>query len=254
MDDILVFQHEPEEGMGTFTHVLEEQNVRFRYIRLFRDDIPTESWDEVKALVILGGSMGVQDEEKYPFLKWEKTIIRTAIKNNVPLLGICLGAQLIASAAGAQVYQGNFKEIGWYPISMTIEGEMDPLLGHIPNKAIVFQWHGDSFDLPKGAQRLASSMYYDNQAFRMGRNVYGLQFHLEITPTMVERWLDEQSKELAQIPYISPDKILADTRSYSVDLKHYGERFFSGFISRFSVAKGRREEGSQAKPLKWNEA
>lgn len=241
MSDVLVFQHEAEEGLGTFAHVLEEQNVRFRYIRLFRDDIPTESWDEVKALVILGGSMGVQDEEKYPFLKWEKTIIRTAIKNNIPLLGICLGAQLIACAAGAQVYQGNFKEIGWYPISMTIEGEMDPLLGHIPNKAIVFQWHGDSFDLPKGAQRLASSIYYDNQAFRMGRNVYGLQFHLEITPTMVERWLDEQSKELAQIPYISPDKIRADTNTYSPTLKDYGKRFFSEFIRRVSVPKRRKE-------------
>ena len=254
MEDILVFQHEPEEGLGTFAHILEEQKAGFRYIRLFRDEIPTESWDEVRALIILGGSMGIHEEEEYPFLKWEKSIIRTAIKNGIPLLGICLGAQLIAAAAGADVYQGNFKEIGWYPISITLEGEMDPLLGHIPNKALVFHWHGDSFDLPRGAQRLASSTYYQNQAFRLGKNVYGLQFHLEVTPTMVERWLDEHGKELAQIPYISPDKIRADTRSYSVDLKHYGERFFSGFIRRFSVSKGRQEEGSHAKSLKWNEA
>ena len=254
MDDVLVFQHEAEEGLGTFAHILEEQKVGFRYIHLFRDEMPTESWDEVRALIILGGSMGVYEEEKYPFLKWEKTIIRAAIKNNIPLLGICLGAQLIASAAGAQVYQGNFQEIGWYPISMTLEGEMDPLLGHIPNQAIVFHWHGDSFNLPKGAQRLASSIYYDNQAFCMGRNVYGLQFHLEVTPAMIDLWIDQHSKELARFPYISPDKIRADTRSYSQDLKHYGERFFSGFVRRFSVSKGRREEGSQIKPLKWNEA
>lgn len=250
MEDVLVFQHEPEEGLGTFAHILEEQKVGFHYIYLFRDEIPTESWDEVRALIVLGGSMGVYEEEKYPFLKWEKSIIRTAVKNGIPLLGICLGAQLIASATGAQVYQGNFQEIGWYPISMTLEGEMDPLLGHVPNQAIVFQWHGDSFDLPKGAHRLASSVYYPNQAFRMGKNVYGLQFHLEITPSVVERWLDEQSKELARIPYISPDKIRADTRSYSLDLKRYGERFFSRFVRRFSDFKGRREEGSQAKSPK----
>lgn len=241
MGDILVFQHEPEEGLGTFAHILERQNIGCRHIRLFRDEVPNDNWDEIRALVILGGPMGAYEEEKYPFLKWEKTIIRTAIKNGIPLLGVCLGAQLIASAAGAGVHQGNFKEVGWYPISMTLEGEMDPLLGHIPNKAIVFHWHGDSFDLPRGAHRLASSSYYLNQAFRLGRNVYGLQFHLEITPSMVERWLDEQWKELAQVPYISPDKIRADTGSYSPTLKHYGERFFSEFIRRVSVPKRRRE-------------
>ncbi len=247
MDDVLVFQHEAEEGLGTFADVLERQSIGCRHIRLFRDEIPTESWDEVKALIILGGSMGVHEEEKYPFLKWEKTIIRTAIKNGIPLLGICLGAQLIAAAAAAEVYQGNFQEIGWYPISMTLEGEMDPLLGHIPNKAIVFHWHGDSFNLPKGAQRLASSIYYDNQAFCMGRNVYGLQFHLEVTPAMIDLWIDQHSKELARFPYISPDKIRADTITYSPALKYYGERFFSEFIRRVSASKGRRDEGQQAK-------
>ena len=246
MEDILVFQHEPEEGLGSFARILEQRNMGFRYIRPFSDEMPAESWEEVKALIILGGPMGVYEEEKYPFLKWEKTIIRSAIKNSIPLLGICLGAQLIASAVGAEVHPGNFKEIGWYPVTMTLEGEMDPLLGHIPNKALVFQWHGDSFDLPKGAQRLASSTYYDNQAFRLGRNVYGLQFHLEVTPNMVERWLDEQWRELAQIPYISPDKIRVDTRSYSQSSKYYGERFFQEFIRRACLPRMRREERRQA--------
>ncbi|MBI2985924.1 MAG: gamma-glutamyl-gamma-aminobutyrate hydrolase family protein [Deltaproteobacteria bacterium] len=247
MDDILVFQHEPAEELGSFAHLLDEQGIGYSHIRLFGDEIPTESWDEVRALIVLGGSMGVHEEEKYPFLKWEKTIIRAAIKNGLPLLGICLGAQLIASAVGAEVYQGNFKEIGWYPISMTLEGEMDSLLGHLPDKAIVFQWHGDSFDLPKGAHRLASSLYYDNQAFRIGRSIYGLQFHLEVTPAMIDRWIDQSWKELAQIPYISPDKIRADTLVYSQTLKYYGERFFSEFIRRLSIPKRRREDGQQVK-------
>jgi len=130
---------------------------------------------------------------------------------------------------------------------MTLEGEMDSLLGHLPDKASVFQWHGDSFDLPKGAQRLASSIYYDNQAFRMGRNVYGLQFHLEVTPAMIDLWINQHSKELARLPYIAPDKMRADTTTYSPALKYYGERFFSEFIRRVSALKGRREEGQEAK-------
>lgn len=247
MEDILVFQHDPQEDLGIFAHVLGRHQLSLRYIRFFQDEMPPEDWEDVRALVILGGPMGAQEENQYPFLKWEKTIVRTALKQGIPILGICLGAQLIAAATGGEVYQGNFKEIGWYPISITIEGQMDSLLGYLPEKPTVFQWHGDGFDLPKGAQRLASSVYYDNQAFRIGRNVYGLQFHLEATPTMIERWMDHHWKELAQIPYISPDKIRADTRSYSETLKYYGERFFSEFIRRVIAPKQRREEGQQVK-------
>ncbi|MEK7229759.1 MAG: GMP synthase [Candidatus Binatota bacterium] len=247
IQDFLIFQHAPEEGVGSFAQVFERERVSYHCVRLFEGELPDENWDEIAAVVILGGPMSVDEEERHPFLKWEKTILRTALKQEVALLGICLGAQLIAAAGGAQVYHGNFKEIGWYPISMTLEGEMDSLLGHLPDKASVFQWHGDSFDLPKGAQRLASSIYYDNQAFRMGRNVYGLQFHLEVTPAMIDLWIDQHSKELARLAYISPDKMRADTATYSPTLKYYGERFFSEFIRRVSASKGRREEGQEAK-------
>lgn len=247
MDEILVFQHDPLEDLGSFAQVLEKHHQPFRYLRIFEGEMPTQDWDAIKALVILGGPMSVHEEERYPFLKWEKTIVRTAFKQGIPILGICLGAQLIAAATGGEVHQGNFKEIGWYPIGITTEGQMDSLLGYLPEKPTVFQWHGDGFNLPKEARRLASSVYYDNQAFRIGRNVYGLQFHLEVTPAMIERWLDRYWKEVAQTPYISPDKIRADSRSYSQTLKYYGERFFSEFLRRVSSPKGWREEGPQAK-------
>jgi len=247
MDDILVFQHDPSEDLGNFAQVLERHHLSFRYFRLFQGEVPTEDWEAIKALVFLGGPMGVHEEERHPFLKWEKTIIRTAIKQGIPILGICLGARLIAAAAGAEVYRGNFKEIGWYPISVTPEGQMDSLLGYLPEKPTVFQWHGDSFNLPPGAQRLASSIYYHNQAFRIGKKVYGLQFHLEVTPAMIERWMDQNWKELAQAPYISPDKIRADTASYCKTLKYYGERFFSEFVRRISSPRAQREERQQAK-------
>ena len=166
-----------------------------------------------------------------------------AIDEAVPILGVCLGAQLIANTLGTVVYHGRVKEIGWSPVSITPHGQLDSLLGYLPETATVFQWHGDGFDLPAGAIRLASSVNYENQAFRLGRNIYGLQFHLEVTPRMVARWVDERSKDLAQAPYILPDKILADTQSYAPALKYYGERFLSEFIRR--VARSKKVNGSQ---------
>jgi GMP synthase-like glutamine amidotransferase len=183
--------------------------------------------------------MGVSDEDDYPFLRWEKRIIRAAIDEAVPMLGVCLGAQLIAATLGASVFHGPVKEIGWSPISITPHGQVDSLLGYLPESATVFQWHGDGFELPNGAIHLASSVHYKNQAFRVGRSIYGLQFHLEVTPSMIERWIDERSKDIALAPYVQPDKILADTQNYAATLKYYGERFLSEFVRR--VARTRRQ-------------
>jgi GMP synthase-like glutamine amidotransferase len=232
MENVLVFQHEPDYGPGLFAEVLEQSKAKFRTVHLFHDEVPTEDWSEIKALVILGGSFNINDEERYPFLRWEKTIIRTALKAGIPLWGISLGAELIAAAAGAEVYQGNIKEIGWLPVSITVEGQVDSIVGYLPERPMVFQWHTSGFELPKGATKLAYSSHYDTQAFRIGKNAYGLQFHLEVTPAIVERWLDDRSKELAQIPYVSPDKIRVDTRTYAKTLKNYGEKLFSHFIRR----------------------
>lgn len=247
MEDILVFQHDPAEELGIFVPVLEEHHLNFAAVRLFEGEIPAEDWENVKALIILGGPMSVRDEERYPFLKWEKAIIRAAVKEQLPILGICLGAQLIAAATGAEVYSGNVQEIGWYPIAMTPEGQMDSIFGYLPEKPTVFQWHSDGFDLPKGAQRLASSLHYDNQAFRIGKNVYGLQFHLEATPKMIEQWMERHWKELAQSPYVSPEKIRADTRSYAQESRYCGERFLGEFVRRLLVSKEQREERHPAK-------
>lgn len=245
--EVLVFQHDPLEDVGFFAEVFEKQNAKFRSIRLFHGEMPNEEWNRDQALLILGGPMSAHEEDHYPFLRWEKRIIRAAIEDQVPVLGICLGAQLIAAATGSDVYAGKMTEIGWYPISLTPHGHVDSLLGYLPERPIVFQWHRDGFDLPSGALRLASSIYFENQAFRIGKTVYGLQFHLEVTPVMIERWLDERSKDLAQIPYIAPDKILADTQSYSSNLRYYGERILSEFMRRATAAKSGKEEGGRAK-------
>jgi GMP synthase (glutamine-hydrolysing) len=246
MEEVLVFQHDPFEDLGFFAEVLEKQGVEYQVLRLFHGEMPTEDWQRVKALIVLGGPMNVDAEDDYPFLRWEKRIIRAAIDEAVPILGVCLGAQLIASTIGAAVFHGPVKEIGWCPISITPHGQVDSLLGYLPENATVFQWHGDGFELPSDAIRLASSIHFKNQAFRVGKSIYGLQFHLEVTPSMIERWIEQRSKDLALAPYILPDKILADTQKYGPTLKYYGERFLSEFVRRVSGARRRQRERGQA--------
>jgi GMP synthase (glutamine-hydrolysing) len=191
MEEVLVFQHDPFEDLGFFGEVLDKQGADYRVLRLFDGEMPTEEWEQVKALIILGGPMSVDEEDQFPFLRWEKRIIRAAIDEAVPILGICLGAQLVAAELGAPVSPGSVKEIGWSPISITPHGQVDSLLGYLPENATVFQWHSDGFDLPPGAIRLASSAHYSTQAFRLGKTIYGLQFHLEVglkNDRRISRW------------------------------------------------------------------
>jgi GMP synthase (glutamine-hydrolysing) len=247
MEEVLVFQHDPSEDLGFFAEVLGKQGADHRIIRLFHGEMPAEEWKNVRALIVLGGPMSVDAEESFPFLRWEKRIIHAAINECLPVLGIGMGAQLIASTLGTQVFRGRVKEIGWSPISITPHGQVDSLLGYLPENATVFQWHGEGFDLPVGAIRLASSAHYSTQAFRVGRAIYGLQFHLEVTPHMIERWIGERSKDLALAPYILPDKILADTESYAPTLRYYAERFLSEFIRRVSrLRNGKADEGQRS--------
>ncbi len=234
MEEVLVFQHDPFEDLGFFTEVFDRERATYRTIRLFHGEMPAGNWEHVAALIVLGGAAAVEDDEKFPFLRWEKRIIRAAIDESVPILGICLGAQLIAATLGAKIYRGLVKEIGWNPITITPHGQVDSLLGYLPENATVFQWHGAGFDLPDGAVCLASSPQYEVQAFRVGKMVYGVQFHLEVTPRMIDRWIGERSKDLASAPYVLPEKIQADTRSYAQSSKYYGERFISAFLRRLS--------------------
>jgi GMP synthase (glutamine-hydrolysing) len=246
MSEVLVFQHDPFEDLGFFAEVLEKQGAEYRVIRLFHGEMPAEELENVSALIVLGGPMSVDEEESVPFLRWEKRILRAAIDEAVPILGVCFGAQLIAAALGTQVFHGSVREIGWTSISITPHGQVDSLLGYLPESATVFQWHSDGFDLPAGAIRLASSTHYSTQAFRVGKIIYGLQFHLEVTPRMIERWIDERSKDLALAPHVFPDKILADTQSYAPTLKYYGERFLSEFVRRICRSRVRKLNGDPA--------
>ena len=248
MSEVLVFQHDPLEDLGFFAEVLEKQGTDYRIFRLFHGEMPAGELENVSAVIVLGGSMSVDDEADFPFLRWEKRIIRAAIDEAVPILGVCFGAHLLAEALGTQVFHGAVREIGWSPIFITPHGQVDSLLGYLPESATVFQWHADGFDLPAGAILLAYSAHYNTQAFRFGNSIYGLQFHLEVTPRMIERWINERSKDLAAAPYVLPDKIIADTQSYAPNLKYYGERFLSEFVRRNCRARNRKGDGGQADP------
>jgi len=206
---VLVFQNVAHESLGIIADVLREAGLEFRYANLF-DEVPS-SFDpsELAGLVVLGGPMNVDEITKYPYLADEVQLIRQSLDAQVPLLGICLGAQLLAKSLGSCVYPAPRKEIGWYTITTTPQAASDPLLGHLRPAETVFQWHGDTFDLPDGAVNLASSPVCEDQAYRYGDRAYGLQFHVEVTSQMIDDWLDEPGgcQEIAELDYIDADEI-----------------------------------------------
>ena len=174
------FQHEPFEGLGMIADWAAKQGHVLSCTPFFDPGARLPKLDEYDALVVMGGSMGVYDEDRFPWLAAEKAHIRAAIDAGKRVLGICLGAQLIAACLGAKVAPHTHKEIGWFPVAMTDAGVVHPLLAGFNSAMTVFHWHGDRFEIPAGAQHLMSSAACDNQAFIYGEHVLALQFHLEM--------------------------------------------------------------------------
>ena len=174
--------------------------------------------------------MSANDGEKLPFIREELRLIEEALDAGVPILGICLGSQMLAKVLGAKVYPGPQKEIGWYPLWRRPEAEGDPVLGGFPPRLEMFQWHGETFDLPRGAKLLASSTQYLNQAFCYEGRAYGLQFHPEITLPMIQEWLREGGGEIAQakLPH-GPEEILAESETRAEGLKRVAQEVARGF-------------------------
>ncbi len=173
-------QHVPFEGLGSIETWLQSVRADVTVTKFFKDPA-LPAVDDLDLLVIMGGPMSVNDEADHPWLAAEKQFIRKAIEKDKAVIGICLGAQLIAGAMGAAVYPNKEKEIGWFPVTATQSGNAEEFFA-FPQELLVFHWHGETFDLPEGAMRLARSDACRNQAFQLGRRAIGLQFHLETTP------------------------------------------------------------------------
>ena len=186
--DVLVLQHIACEPPGVFEDVLHARGATLHRVELDEGgQLP--DWRECDAIVAMGGPMSVNDEADQPWLTAEKALVGEAVRAGTPYWGVCLGVQLLAASLGARVYSGPEPEVGLLPVSMTGEARSDPVFGEAPHELVTLQWHGDTFDLPDGAVRLASSPAYANQAFRFDR-AYGVQFHLEVSADMAREWAD----------------------------------------------------------------
>ncbi|OAL78351.1 glutamine amidotransferase [Acinetobacter sp. SFB] len=213
-DTIYAIQHLAFEDLGHWEDIFYQLGFRVRYFEAGVDDL-SKAFQHKGLTIILGGPIGVYESNDYPFLQQEIDLLKVRLKENLPTLGICLGAQLIAHALGAKVYAGDEKEIGWSKLSLsnTVNNVLTPL-----NDTAVLHWHGDTFDLPEQAELLASSDIYPNQAFSVGKNILALQFHLEVTAESLEKWLIGHTCELRQANINIP-QLRADNKKYALSLE-----------------------------------
>lgn len=189
MAKVMVFQHVPAEPLGTLDPMLRNRGHRIRYVNFHRDPGARPDVSRYDALIVLGGPQMPDQGEVHPHLEVEMRCIEAALKREIPVLGICLGAQLLAYTLGAGVRPMKEWEIGWYDLEPTRQSAADPMFCALVNSHPVFQWHGYTFDLPGDAIHLAKSATCENQAFRYGQNAYGMQFHLELDERLINRWL-----------------------------------------------------------------
>ncbi len=219
MKPVIVFQHVQHETLGSLESCFQELDLSWEYVELFGGGPHRFDVAEACGLVVLGGPMNVDEVELYPFLGPEVGWIRRAVEAKLPYLGICLGSQLLAKALGATVFPNRVKEIGWYPIDLTPEAAADPLFDGCAPRETVFQWHGDTFDLPRGTVHLATSDLCRHQAFRFGDSAWGLQFHIEMTEALIDDWLGngQNCDELAGLDYIDPRDPESHARKPALD-------------------------------------
>ncbi len=189
MAKVLVFQHVAAEPLGTLDPMIRDRGHRIRYVNFHREPDARPDVSRYNALIVLGGPQMPDQCDLYPHLTIEMRCIEAALKRDIPVLGICLGAQLLAYTLGGRVQALPQWEIGWYDLKPTAQAAADPLFCGLVQPQPVFQWHGYTFDIPAGATHLARSDSCENQAFRYGANSYGLQCHLELDERLIQRWL-----------------------------------------------------------------
>ncbi|MCX5804027.1 MAG: type 1 glutamine amidotransferase [Proteobacteria bacterium] len=254
---IVIIKHVEREGAGLLEDFFKNDGWELEFVELEKGDRLPEHLDGVAGIILLGGPMNVYQEDGHPFLKDEDRLITRSLVEEIPILGICLGAQLLAKACDARVEKATQKEIGWYPAELTDKGKKDLLFRGIQERIMVFQWHEDTLEVPQGGVLLAHGEACKNQAFRIGNNAYGLQFHIEVTEEMVGSWMKNEEGK------VDIKKILNDTRKLKEVFEKQAYQFFLNFEGIISsslriknVMKLFVEEGKKYKkkkiPLWWN--
>lgn len=243
MSRVVVFQHVPREHLGALHGVFRASGLAVQVVPLYQEVPANLDWTGIIGLVVLGGPMNVDETRTYPFLKREIQWIKQALACEIPIFGICLGAQLLAKALGARVYQNPTKEIGWYEVRLTDASAVDPLFIGLPAELITFQWHGDTFEIPQGAVLLATGEECRNQGFRFGSNAWGLQFHPEMTVEMITDWLSapENAQDLSCFASGYAERIRSKT---PVMMRLY-RTWTTTVLERFAACCGRRKNASQ---------
>ncbi len=232
----IAIRHVPFEDLGFFAEVLAARGFAVGYREAPLDDLGAAELRECDLVVLLGGPIGVYDRDDYPFLGEEIALAEARLAQRRPLLGICLGSQIMAAALGADVYPGNRgKEIGWGTLSLTPSGAASPLMHLAPERTRVLHWHGDTFDLPKGATLLASTERYRHQAFAYGESALALQFHPEVTAKGLEGWFVGHTCEIAATPAIDVKSLRAATLRYAPALARQGKAFFEAWLNSIGL-------------------
>lgn len=230
---VLVLQHIACEHPGVFSEVMRERGVEPVAVELDRGE-PLPAWREFDAVLAMGGPMGAGDEADLPWLADEKRLVHEAVGAGRAFLGVCLGAQLLASALGARVYAAERPEVGLLEVELTAEGREDPLFAGLDERLVSLQWHGDTFDLPDGAARLARSAQVPNQAFRAGGRAYGVQFHLEVTGEMAREWARVPAYRASLTETLGAEDgaaFIADVERRADELHPVARRLFANWLN-----------------------
>ena len=233
MPRLLVFQHVAAEPLGTLDPLIRRRGHRIRFKNFERHPDAHLNTDRYRGLIVLGGPMNVEEHPQRAHLMNEMRAIECMLEQGKPVLGICLGAQLLAHVLGAPVQRNDTPEIGWYPLQKTVDGLADQVLAPLQAETPVFQWHGCRFDIPKDAVHLARSAQCEQQAFRYGDNAYGFQFHLEMDERLIERWLANPAyrEELADsgLPH-DEHAIREQTRQHIATMQQQADAVFNNFL------------------------
>jgi GMP synthase-like glutamine amidotransferase len=234
---VVVLQHIACEPPGVYEDVLRERGAMIHRVELDEGE-PLPDRRDIDAIVCMGGPMSATDDSDLPWLTEEKAFIADAVRDGVPFWGVCLGVQLLAASLGARVYSGPAPEVGVLPVELTTEGLADPVFGGLPPVLPTLQWHGDTFDLPEGAVRLAGSPAYPNQAFRFGDAAYGVQFHVEVSPEQAREWAAVPDYAEALERVLGPgalDDLIGRLETDAAEMLAHGSRLFERWLDHALV-------------------